>query len=175
MSESFSAVAATRYPKSIRQKEVYDEASHEPMRQWLVVEGGRVWMGEPGGRSDEFLRRHERLREMKARVAELPAHCLQYRTCDEPPNEKAMSAAKLILDALVGFTIEPSRVVVSAEGGISIVFLRDGRRASLECYNTGEIVAAYVGPDRNPVAWEVTDRSIFAAVDRLATDLGRPE
>ena len=55
----------------------------------------------------------------------------------EPPGAAAIDAARTILRQLAGALICPSAIVPSAEGGVSIYFIKDDRTAYIENYNDG--------------------------------------
>ena len=55
----------------------------------------------------------------------------------EPPGADAIRASREILEELAGALILPSTIVASAEGGVSIYFMRGNRTAYVESYNHG--------------------------------------
>jgi hypothetical protein len=119
---------------------------------------------------DAVLGKLNRLLALKDRIATLPDRTRAYGS-GAPPNGKSMATAREILDALIGFDVEPDRVVASAEGGVSVVFLRGNRRASVECLNTGDIVASLVQQDGPVQAWEVTPHLIYASLYKVCGHL----
>jgi hypothetical protein len=52
-------------------------------------------------------------------------------------------------------SVVPDAVLSSAEGGVAICFVRDGKYADVECLNTGEVLAVKYSRDENPRAWSV--------------------
>lgn len=82
----------------------------------------------------------------------------------EPPNSKAVGLARLVLIMLVESDAEPTRVDPSVEGGICISFIRGNRYGDIECFNTGELLAATSDGKSEPSVWTVTpDRDGIAA------------
>ncbi|MEZ6146963.1 MAG: hypothetical protein R3B91_16410 [Planctomycetaceae bacterium] len=85
-----------------------------------------------------------------------------------PPNEVAISLATTVLEAAAELDFEPDNVDPSVDEGVCISF-RDGNRyADIECFNTGDILAAEsTGAD--PEIWEVddSDDGIEGAVARI--------
>lgn len=74
----------------------------------------------------------------------------------EAPNEVALEAATLILTELGMVNLQPSRILPSAAGGVSICFFQSKKYAELECYNTGESVAIIKNTKTNwRDVWEV--------------------
>jgi hypothetical protein len=55
----------------------------------------------------------------------------------EPPSADAIRASQEILAELAGALILPSTIVPSAEGGVSIYFMRGSRTVYVESYNRG--------------------------------------
>lgn len=55
----------------------------------------------------------------------------------EPPTAEAIAASRTILRELAGALICPSAIVPSAEGGVSIYFIKDNRTVYIENYNDG--------------------------------------
>ena len=74
----------------------------------------------------------------------------------EPPNEVAATLARNALTASDTVGLIPHRVVPSPDGGVALCFRRgDGRFASLECLNAGDVIALQSDRTGNPRAWEV--------------------
>ena len=72
-----------------------------------------------------------------------------------PPNDTAISLAKLVLTCLAARGLRPHRVNPSAEEGVCISF-RNGRLyADIECFNTGEVAAATSDGLGQHRVWEV--------------------
>jgi hypothetical protein len=75
----------------------------------------------------------------------------------EAPNAIAHDLAQRVLTTLEGAWLAPARVLPSAEGGIAISFVAGDRRAEIEVYNTGEVVAATYSSRGEPAVWELRD------------------
>ena len=73
----------------------------------------------------------------------------------EPPNERARSTAKNILEILEQEAMPPSRLLPSREGGITISFAEGSRRAEIEAYNSGEIAVVIYTPTDVLKVWEL--------------------
>ena len=65
-----------------------------------------------------------------------------------PPNQLAISIACTVIETIQSLenSHAPSRIAASAEEGVGISFREEGRRALLECYNDGTIVAGIIQP-----------------------------
>jgi hypothetical protein len=75
----------------------------------------------------------------------------------EAPNAVARDLAGRVLTTLEGEQLAPARVMPSAEGGIAFSFVQGDRRAEVEVYNSGEIVAATYSSRGEPAVWELRD------------------
>lgn len=71
------------------------------------------------------------------------------------PNSIAIRNSQTFLDTLHILNFSPSSIVPSAEDGIAISFAKGKRRAIVECYNDGNIVAAKYEIDSEPLVWNV--------------------
>jgi len=167
-----SSTASTYYPREIVRNPL-DSTTRRLVRGSFYGPRARPDQREQEIR-ETVLRKVENIRLLRERLRELPGRAAALGMYDEVPNEVAIGRASLVLDALVGFTLNPDRVVASAEGGVSVVFFSGPRRASVECLNSGEITAAIVAEDGQVTAWEVTRRSIYAAVDQICGQLEQP-
>lgn len=59
----------------------------------------------------------------------------------EAPNQIALENARAVLESLGQVDLQPSRIIPSAAGGVSLCFFRPMKYAEIECYNSGESVA----------------------------------
>jgi hypothetical protein len=91
-----------------------------------------------------------------------------------PPNDTALNLAHRILRSLPPDLAKGVRVSPSAEGGVGISFLRNGRYADIECFNSGELYAVVSDRQRERRVWEVAqDRdSINASLETIRAWLG---
>jgi hypothetical protein len=87
----------------------------------------------------------------------------------EPPNEIARKLASTIVQWLEKESLTPSSLLPSREGGIAISFVRGIKRAMLETYNTGEIIAATYSNADQPTVWEfeLNESRLQNAIDRI--------
>jgi hypothetical protein len=89
----------------------------------------------------------------------------------DPPNEVAIRAAERVLDLLwdSGYS-KPSRIAPSSDDGVLISFMGKKGSANIECFNSGEIVAAVTSPHEAPRVWQVdrTPGAIRAALEEIA-------
>lgn len=90
------------------------------------------------------------------------------------PNATAVHWARETLRILDSELLTPNRVDPSAEGGITIAFSAGDRYAHVECFNTGELVAALWRHDDNPEIWELSAdaKDIEDATGKIRTFLG---
>jgi hypothetical protein len=104
----------------------------------------------------EFLRRKFARNEAHLKLSALsalPANWDSYGA--EAPNATSILAARYVVDLLMDNSVVPDAVLSSAEGGVAICFVRDGKYADVECLNTGEVLAVKYSRDENPRAWSV--------------------
>lgn len=90
-------------------------------------------------------------------LRELPTDWNSYGA--EPPNEDSYCWSKVILKTLPEIGLNLTKILPSAEGGIGIVFSRNGRIADIECLNSGEILAAQSDRQNEPEVWEIKPSS----------------
>ena len=103
------------------------------------------------------------LRELQ-KMYHLPPDWSSYDSA--PPNERALNKAVEVLKALYEDDLPPTHINPSAEEGVCISF-RNGRKyADIECLNSGDVLAI-VSDDSSEFAWDVSNRGIKAAVDRI--------
>ena len=91
----------------------------------------------------------------------------------EPPNEVATSLALAVLQSLEKVSLPPSALTPSSEGGIAIAFVNGAKRALLETYNTGEVVAATYSSESEPQVWEFkfNESGLQSAIDEIRVHL----
>lgn len=89
------------------------------------------------------------------------------------PSATAVLAAADILRACAHGQLVPTGVVPSAEGGIGVTFRRGSLYADIECFNDGDILAAFDRGTGTPEVWPVgpDDRAIRAALDEIRVRL----
>lgn len=71
------------------------------------------------------------------------------------PEKKAIDNAESILKTITELKIFPAKILPSAEGGISILFVKDNKYADIECDNEGDIIAGMSDRQGNRDFWEV--------------------
>jgi hypothetical protein len=94
------------------------------------------------------------------------------------PSPIARTLAVRVLDELVDSELTPSKVLPSAEGGVTIAFsATDSRRyADIECFNTGEVLAVTSDRQSEPTVWPVgTESSVKDTIERIAAFLSQHE
>ena len=91
----------------------------------------------------------------------------------ESPNGVARALAGKILDTLEANWLPPTRLMPSSEGGIAISFVEGNKRAEIEIYNTGEVVAATYSAVSEPVVWEIDniDVGLIGAISDIRVRL----
>lgn len=94
----------------------------------------------------------------------------------EPPGQEAIGLAEQVLGALAEAHLRPSRIGASVEGGVTIAFLRSGKYADVECFNTGEMLAATSDRHGKPDVWEVPlgDQEIKRTLERIREHIESP-
>jgi hypothetical protein len=86
------------------------------------------------------------------------------------PNEAAICTAQRVIDVLSTMpSLQPERIVGSADGGVTICFIIGHRYADIECFNSGEIAAVTSDRTGRPDVWEVSldDHDIKLALERI--------
>jgi hypothetical protein len=85
------------------------------------------------------------------------------------PNATAAAFAKVILEECLAKNFVPSAVVPSSEGGIAVTFRRGVRYADIECFNEGDLFAAFDSGEGVPTVWPVGSGSagVRAAIDEI--------
>jgi hypothetical protein len=87
----------------------------------------------------------------------------------EPPSTLALARARAVLQQSETESLEPIRVVASAEGGVAICFTNGKKYSDIETLNSGEILGVTSDRRDTPVVWEVdpTPSGIAGAVARI--------
>jgi len=70
-------------------------------------------------------------------------------------DDRAISCAYGFITHLSEMAVRPSRIAASASGSVVISFIRQGIRANVEFFNTGEIIGAIAESLTAPVLWEI--------------------
>jgi hypothetical protein len=73
----------------------------------------------------------------------------------DPPSPTALALAGSITEAFINFGLIPDAITPSAEGGVAMCFIRDGKYADVECFNSGEVLAVRYSSQDDPRAWTV--------------------
>lgn len=92
------------------------------------------------------------------------------------PNDRACSLFAVVLGKLKACDLAPTRLMPTVEGGIEIIFVEREKRASIEIYNTGELIAATYGTDIQPKIWEILDieHSLEMTIHQICVYLTNP-
>lgn len=109
----------------------------------------------------------EHLRGLSCRLDTLPERADLMGI--ERPNAVAIASARAVLRALTAVEVDAERVVLSAEGGVAVVFYRDGRRATIESLNTGESIAS-LDDESDPLI--VDEQNLFYTLSLIRAHLG---
>jgi len=91
----------------------------------------------------------------------------------EVPTKIVISAASNIVDKLIEVGLNPDAIVPSAEGGVAICFVKDGRYADIECLNSGETLAVKYSRTENPIVWVVDGDSTETTIRDISAHLSR--
>jgi hypothetical protein len=89
----------------------------------------------------------------------------------EAPNRLSTDIASALLHKLALISLAPQEIDASTDGGICVAFYIDGKRANIECFNTGEICAATVIDGELPKVWEISQQSLSAAIGEICAFL----
>ncbi len=85
---------------------------------------------------------------------------------EERPNEWARYYAMLALMKAFTINLLPTRIIPSADGGVTITFYAGDRYADIECFNSGEILAMTKRGSERADIWPVR-------LERISDSLGR--
>lgn len=85
------------------------------------------------------------------------------------PNQKARFWAKEVLHELLQLNFTPSTVTASSDEGVAIFFRSKGKRASIECMNSGEILGVLSKGLDAPEVWAISQDRLKHAVKKIQT------
>ena len=87
----------------------------------------------------------------------------------EPPSERAVTWAQLVVQHLQSEEFWPTRLVASAEGGVGVCFVAGNKYADIECLNSGAILGVTSNKSDRPTVWQIEpdSRGIARAVSRI--------
>jgi hypothetical protein len=85
----------------------------------------------------------------------------------DAPNDFARQVTAKTLTCLEAVLLVPIQVTPSVEGGIALSFVRNEKKALMEIYNTGEIVAATYTNEGDPNAWEFESSDVSSLVNAI--------
>ncbi len=91
----------------------------------------------------------------------------------DAPSPASIQAAGKVAEACLGEALVPDGIVPSAEGGVALCFLKNGRYCDIEFLNSGEILAVRYSKNEDPVAWTVEKNlgAIYAAIRTISAFL----
>lgn len=100
------------------------------------------------------------------KLAEIKDTHVEGREC---PSHIATVWARLILEHLCSVDFEPTRIAASADGGITICFIRGDVYCDLECLNNGEVLGVTTNRLDRPTVWTVGSGlgAVSGSVDRI--------
>ncbi|GEM_PF-3875807 len=87
------------------------------------------------------------------------------------PNKRARFWARRVLDELVGLNFAPLTVTASSDEGVAIFFRSEGKRASIECLNSGEILGVLSQGSEAPEVLLISQSHLKRAVSTIQTFL----
>jgi len=98
----------------------------------------RRWIAQrkPDRSHTEFQRAHEALRRINTASFDYDRHGAS------PPNASAIAHAEMVLEALRQVDAYPSSIRPCPDDGVSLILIRKTGRATIDCYNNGEVVIA---------------------------------
>lgn len=117
----------------------------------------------------EYLRSELTRADVRKRLASLLKLQFNWDTYGSgAPSHQAIEAAARMAEACIDEALVPDGIVPSAEGGVAICFLRNGRYCDIELLNSGEVLAIRYSQDEDPVAWPV-EKNLGATYDTIRT------
>lgn len=127
----------------------------------------RIFLGEQG--LDFLASPMASFEQRLARLASLPANWNGMNS--EPPNPTATKNAwEILYISYNKFSLSANiKIRASAENGLSVSFTNRGKRAAIECYNKGNILAATYGKQVETEIWDVgqSDIEIEETLERI--------
>jgi hypothetical protein len=112
----------------------------------------------------EFLQKLESFRHLSAGWDSYEA---------EPPNETAIDWAGRTLDILCQMGFAADRIAPSVEGGVAISWRRGRKNANIECFNTGEFLAATSDGTGNPHVRELSGEDLAQEMEAIRAYIER--
>jgi hypothetical protein len=91
------------------------------------------------------------------------------------PFDEAIESARRVLAQFQYYGLVPSRVVASAEGGVAICVVKDGKYADIECLNSGALLAVNSDKFGSPEIWEIRPETsdIALSISRIRRFISR--
>jgi len=86
-----------------------------------------------------------------------------------PPNRKATEYAAEVLGLLSNIDFEPTNVDPSTDEGVCVSFRQANRYGDIECFNSGQILAAVAIDGEQPLIWDVEPSQIEGAIAKINT------
>lgn len=103
-----------------------------------------------------------------AKLARLRGLPKDWHSCNAaPPNGVSISEAAHVLRILAEKDLEPTSIGPSTDEGVCIAFECSANYADIECFNTGETLAAISDGAGKPVIWDVPRRSVSDTVAKI--------
>lgn len=92
------------------------------------------------------------------------------------PNDVALRATAKVIECLSTLDVPKPDVSPSVEEGVCISFWNRGRYAHIECFNSGEIVAAVMDEKRQHRTWSVrrATSEVLSAISQIREHLIEP-
>jgi hypothetical protein len=76
------------------------------------------------------------------------------------PNEVSLRWATRLVEAAHGLEVEPNAVMACVDGGVSLLFARQSRKALIECFNEGDVTAVLADATGSEEAWMISETPI---------------
>lgn len=106
----------------------------------------------PGDSANAFANHYMKLRALEKNAELWPED-------GEPPTAQSIRWASVVLQALQEESVQPTRVVASAEGGVAVCFVKGNRYSDIECLNSGAILGVTSNRHDRPIVWEIEQNS----------------
>jgi len=157
----------------IRYRPSYEEVANDDIsRYYRKTEAEMIGSREGSDYVRTTIAQLEGRRKLK-QLSELRANWDSFGS--EGPTAEAIRIAGDFINHLIAVGLIPDAILPSAEGGVAVCFVREGKNADVECLNSGEVLAVRYSRNERPHAWAVeqSPAGTEATVQILSAHLSR--